>query len=70
MAVNKVIYGGSTLIDLSQDTVTTDSLLSGVKAHAKDGTAITGNLVVQKYYTGSTTPASSFGNNGDIYLKA
>ena len=44
MAVNKVIYGGSTLIDLSGDTVTADKLLTGYTAHAADGTAITGTL--------------------------
>lgn len=42
MAVNKIIYGGRTLIDLSGDTVTADKLLSGYTAHAADGTAITG----------------------------
>ena len=42
MAVNKVIYGGSTLIDLSGDTVSADKLLAGYTAHAADGTAITG----------------------------
>lgn len=42
MAVNKVIYGGSTLIDLSGDTVSPDKLLAGYTAHAADGTAIDG----------------------------
>lgn len=42
MAVNKVIYGGSTLIDLSGDTVTADKLLAGYTAHGADGTAIAG----------------------------
>lgn len=30
--VNKVIYGGKTLIDLTGDTVSKDKLLSGVTA--------------------------------------
>lgn len=42
MPVNKVIYGGSTLIDLSADTVTADKLLAGYTAHDKSGTQITG----------------------------
>lgn len=29
MAINKVIYGGRTLIDLSGDTVTADKILDG-----------------------------------------
>lgn len=42
MAINKVIYGGKTLIDLTGDTVTANKILSGYKAHDKAGTAITG----------------------------
>ncbi|MBS6475047.1 MAG: hypothetical protein KH354_03585 [Clostridiales bacterium] len=42
MAINKVIYGGNTLIDLTGDTVTADKLLAGYTAHGKDGEAITG----------------------------
>ena len=42
LPVNKVIYGGSTLIDLSEDTVSPDKLLSGFTAHDKTGTQITG----------------------------
>lgn len=42
MAVNKVVYGGNTLIDLSEDTVTADKLLSGYTAHDKSGVKITG----------------------------
>lgn len=45
MAVNKVIYGNQTLIDLSTDTlVTADQLLLGIIAHKKDGRRITGQL--------------------------
>lgn len=44
---NKVIYGGKTLIDLSADTVTADTLLEGMTAHDKSGNAITGTLIVQ-----------------------
>lgn len=42
MAINKVIYGGNTLIDLTSDTVTADKMLAGYKAHDKSGTLITG----------------------------
>ena len=44
MAVNKVIYGGNTLIDLSNDTVTADTLAEGVTAHDKSGNLITGTM--------------------------
>lgn len=42
MAVSKVIYGGTTLIDLTADTVTADKLLTGIKAHGADGEPVTG----------------------------
>lgn len=42
MAINKIIYGGETLIDLTGDTVTADKILSGFTAHDKAGEPITG----------------------------
>ena len=44
MSFNKVIYGGRTLIDLTADTVTEDSLLEGYTAHKADGSVITGKF--------------------------
>ena len=37
MAINKVIYGGNTLIDLTGDTVTADKVLAGFTGHDKSG---------------------------------
>ncbi|MBD5553856.1 MAG: hypothetical protein HDQ95_00515 [Roseburia sp.] len=45
MAVNKVIFGDDTLIDLTADTVTSSALLSSYTAHDKSGKLITGTLV-------------------------
>lgn len=45
MAVNKVTYNGSTLIDLSSDTVASSNMLFGTTAHNKAGTAVTGNIL-------------------------
>lgn len=42
MSINKVVYGGKTLIDLTGDSVTADKLLSGITAHGKDGEPVTG----------------------------
>ena len=42
MAINKVIYAGNTLIDLTGDTITPDKLAEGVTAHDKSGVQITG----------------------------
>lgn len=44
MAVNKVIYGGNTLVDLTGDTVTAADLADGVKATGSDGNPIVGLL--------------------------
>lgn len=41
---NKVIYGNQTLIDLTSDTVTAASILSGVIAHDATGATITGTI--------------------------
>lgn len=40
--VNKVVYGGTVLIDLTGDTVTADKVLTGYTAHDKSGEIITG----------------------------
>lgn len=42
MAINKVIYGNKTLIDLTADTVTADKILATYKAHDASGAIITG----------------------------
>lgn len=42
MAINKVIYGGDVLLDLTADTVTADKVLSGYTFHGKDGVGKTG----------------------------
>ena len=69
MPINKVIYGSTTLIDLTSDTVTAADLSSGVTATDKSGTRITGTLSFITYYTGTAEPSSSLGSDGDIYLK-
>ena len=42
MAINKVIYGGETLIDLTSDTVVAEKMLEGYIAHDKSGALVTG----------------------------
>ena len=42
MAVSKVVYGNTTLIDLTTDTVTAGDLAAGVTAHGADGNVIVG----------------------------
>lgn len=69
MAVSKVAFGQNVLIDLTSDSVTASDLRSGITAHNAAGQTITGTLQVVTYYTGTSDPSSSTGQNGDIYLK-
>ena len=43
--VNKVIYGTSTLIDLTDDTITPETLQSGITAHNASGASIIGTAI-------------------------
>ena len=52
--VNKVIYAGSTLIDLTSDTVDASHLLSGKTAHDKSGASITGSCTYDVDSTDAT----------------
>ena len=45
MAINKVIYGGDTLIDLTSDTVEASDVMAGVSFHSADGVARVGSYV-------------------------
>ena len=42
MAISKVVYGNTTLIDLTSDTIAAADLAYGKTAHGADGEAITG----------------------------
>ena len=54
MAISKVVYGATTIVDLTGDTVTADRLLVGETAHGPDGELITGTYdlipLVPDYY--------------------
>ena len=44
MSVKKIEFDGKTLIDLTKDTVTAESMLNEVTAHNNEGDIITGNI--------------------------
>lgn len=54
MGVNKVIYAGRVLIDLTGDNVTADDLTTGITAHNKAGAVITGANPYKKAETAAT----------------
>ncbi len=43
MAINKVVFGDETLLDLTEDTVTPDSVYEGYTFHSADGTLQVGS---------------------------
>jgi len=51
---NKVVYGGTTLIDLTADTVDAAHLLSTYTAHDKSGAPITGSCTYDSDTTSDT----------------
>ena len=53
--INKVIYGGNTLIDLTTDDVTRASVLSGIKFHLPSGEGTTGTCT----YDADTSDANA-----------
>lgn len=56
---SKVIINGQTYIDLTGDTVTAASLLSGYTAHGKDGRAVNGTCTFNADTSSDTVTASS-----------
>ena len=69
MAVSKVIYGGTTLIDLTTDTVTADKLLTGITAHGKDGELIEGTCNFDSNTQDATASASEILTGKTAYNK-
>lgn len=56
--INKVIYGGNTLIDLTADDVTASSVLSGKKFHLPSGASGTGTCTFDADTSDATAVAS------------
>lgn len=56
---NKIIYNGSTLIDLTSDTITAADLASGKTAHDKSGAPITGTNTYDSDTSNDTAEATA-----------
>ena len=63
------VSGSYSGLDTSDATATAADIVNGLTAYA-NGRKLEGSLIIQKYYTGSTVPSSSLGNNGDIYFQS
>lgn len=68
MAVNKVIYGNTTLIDLTSDTITAADLASGKTAHDKSGALITGTNTYDADTSDADATASEILNTKSAYV--
>ena len=66
--VNKVVYGGETLIDLTADTITAADLASGVTAHDKSGAPITGTSTFDADTSDATATAAEILSTKTAYV--
>lgn len=55
--------------DVTGVTAEAGDVVSGKKIVSSAGATVNGTLVIQHYYTGSSAPSASLGNDGDIYLQ-
>lgn len=69
MAVNKVIFGSETLIDLTNDTVQADKLAKGLTAHDKSGAIITGTNTNDADTQDATAAAAEILLNKTAYVR-
>ena len=60
MGINKVRYHGETLIDLTQDSVTPETLLKGETAHDKAGEIIVGTVEIKDMSDATVTADKIF----------
>ena len=68
--INKIIYGGETLIDLTTDTVQADKLLKGYKAHDKSGEVITGTCEYDSNTSDATASADEILSGETAYANS
>lgn len=69
MSINKVIYGGNTLIDLTGDTVIATGMLKDLIAHDKSGAAITGTCTFDVTSTDATVAAAEILSGKTAYAR-
>ena len=69
------LTGAQTIAAVTTSNLSASNIVSGVTIKVGDSSdddcvaSVTGNVVLQSYYTGSSAPSSSLGSNGDLYLQ-
>ena len=75
VAASQYLTGAQTIKAVTVSGLSAANIVSGVTVTVGDSadadriTSVTGSIVINKYYTGSSNPSSSLGSNGDLYLK-
>ena len=70
-ALKKVTIPAVTTTNLSASNIVSGVTIQVGDAADSDRIAsVTGNVVLQNYYTGSSAPSSATGSNGDLYLQS
>lgn len=75
MAVNKVIYGGRTLFDITDSTADSSNTLDGIIGYGANGERFVGTMSATNFYTTGrklvvTLPLSGWIQNGDVYTQS
>ena len=76
IASGTYLTGAQTISPVTTTNLSASNIVSGVTIKVGDSSdddriaSVTGNVVLQNYYTGSSTPSSSLGSNGDLYLQS
>ena len=76
IASGTYLTGAQTISPVTTSNLSASNIVSGVTIKVGDSSdddcvaSVTGNVVLQNYYTGSSAPSSSLGINGDLYLQS
>lgn len=76
IASGTYLTGAQTIAAVTTTNLSASNIVSGVTIKVGDSSdddcvaSVTGNVVLQNYYTGSSAPSSSLGSNGDLYLQS
>ena len=66
--VNKVVYDGSTLMDITDATITADKVLDGYVSYAADGSQVTGTCTYDADTTDATATAAEILSTKTAYV--